>query len=291
MADIALAWESLTEFCAQSPNSNYLRNVAGGNRVIKLNSNMVVKIGRGATEGEAVTQTQVSEILNPAIIRVPRVYGFYHDDERNIGYIAMEYIDGKPVDVHNTAHLNALRRAFEHLASFHRDYPGPLHSDELLGILWEDEIPDDYNTLGGLEDWINNRQDDRVFLRDARPVLCHLDTALENMLWLPGGTICLLDWASAGYYPRYFELAAHLKKGRPDRVIEELLGSPLEPFSDEEKRHMNCLIQACANATRFARPSKPKETRPDVSKHYLRKQPSLPQVVLNEPLDQTLSPY
>ena len=69
MADIALAWESLTEFCAQSPNSNYLRNVAGGNRVIKLNSNMVVKIGRGATEGEAVTQTQVSEILNPAIIR------------------------------------------------------------------------------------------------------------------------------------------------------------------------------------------------------------------------------
>jgi Ser/Thr protein kinase RdoA (MazF antagonist) len=283
MADVAVPWESLPEFSAQSPNFNCLRNIAGGNKVIKLNSNTLVKFGRGTTKGEAATQTEVSKILNPTIIRVPQVYRFYRNDKRNIGYIVMEYIDGQPIDVHNTAHLEALRRAFEHLASFQRDYPGPLHPDEPLGILWEDEIPDDYNTLGGLEDWINGRQEDRVFLQNARCVLCHLDTALENILWLPGGTICLLDWASAGYYPRYFELAAHRKKGRPDNIVEELLASPLEPFSAEEKRHMNCLIQACANAMRFARPRKPNETPADVPRHYLRKQPSLPQLVPDEP--------
>ena len=111
------------------------------------------------------------------------------------------------------------------------------------------------------------------------------------MLWLPSGTICLLDWASVGYYPRYFELAAHLKKGRPDGIVEELLRSPHEPFSAQEKRHMKCLIQACANAMMFAQPSKPHETPLAFPKHYLHKEPSLPQVVMNEPSDQISFPY
>lgn len=286
MADNTLDWVNLTKSCARSPDSNCLRNIAGGNKVIKLNPNLVVKFGCGTTKGEAVTQTDVSKFLNSTIIRVPQVYRFHRDDERNIGYIFMEYVDGQPIDTQNTAHVEALRRAFEHLASFQRDCPGPLHSDEPQGILWEDEIPDDYNTLGGLEDWINHRQEDRVFFRNTRCVLCHLDTALENMLWLPGGTICILDWASAGYYPRYFELAAHLKKGRPDNIVEELLKSPPQPFSEEEKRHMNCLIRACANAMRFARPSGRNEIPSDVPKHYLHKQPSLPQVFPEESSDQ-----
>ena len=201
------------------------------------------------------------------------------------------YIKGEPINVHSTAHAEALRNAFDHLASFQRDYPGPLHSTEPQGILWEDEIPGEYNTLSGLEDWINTRQSDPVSLRDEDSVLCHLDTALENMLWLPSGTICLLDWASVGYYPRYFELAAHLKKGRPDGIVEELLRSPHEPFSAQEKRHMKCLIQACANAMMFAQPSKPHEIPLAFPKHHLHKQPSLPQVVMNEPSDQISFPY
>ena len=91
--------------------------------MIKLNSNMVVKLGCSTIKGEAATQTEVYRILNATIVQVPQVYGLYRDDKRNVGYIAMEDIDGHPIDLHNTAHLKALRRVFEHLASFQRILP------------------------------------------------------------------------------------------------------------------------------------------------------------------------
>ncbi|KAJ5588658.1 kinase-like protein [Penicillium hordei] len=36
-------------------------------------------------------------------------------------------------------------------------------------------------------------------------VLCQLDIALRKILWEEDGSLCLLDWASVGYYPRLFE--------------------------------------------------------------------------------------
>jgi len=42
---------------------------------------------------------------------------------------------------------------------------------------------------------------------DLKLVLCHLDIAPRNILWLDedDGALCIVDWASAGYYPRIFE--------------------------------------------------------------------------------------
>ena len=153
MADTNIVPESLVELCAHTLPSNHLRTVAGGNRVIRIPEfNVVVKSGGGVTEGEAVTQRQVCSILDPAIIYVPQVYHFYHDKNPKIGHILMEYVEGEPINEHSTAHIEALRKALDHLASFKRGFPGPLHSSEPQGILWEDETPSDYNTLSGLED-------------------------------------------------------------------------------------------------------------------------------------------
>ena len=118
-------------------------------------------------------------------------------------------------------------------------------------------------------------QGERISLQEEKFVFCHLDTALKNMLYLPDGPICLLDWASAGYYPRYFELAAHLKKGKPDLLIEELLQSPRVPFTAREEKHFGVFMQACTNSMAYANPSSPID-RPYVERRYLAAQPSMP---------------
>jgi Choline/ethanolamine kinase len=34
---------------------------------------------------------------------------------------------------------------------------------------------------------------------------CHLDLVRRNIIMLPEGSFCLLDWEHAGFYPRVFE--------------------------------------------------------------------------------------
>ena len=149
-------------------------------------------------------------------------------------------------------------------------------SGEPQVILCEDSFLGRYNTTKGLEEWINQWQPKLVNLEEEEFVLCHLDTALENILCMPSGQICLLDWASAGYYPRYFELAAHLKKGRPDEAVERLLRSPRRIFSVQEEEDMSILIQACANSMAYVHP-RSQASEPPRRRQYLAKQPLMPQ--------------
>ena len=267
MAAVDLSREHIIEYCANPPVSSCLHTEDFGNKVVILNSEMVVKFGRAVREGEAVNQDQVFRMLDPDIIRVPRVHKYFHDD-RGIGYIVMDFMHGKPIDTRKVNHIEGIRKALQYLASFGRNFPGPLHSDEPVGVLFEDEVPSDYKTLHGLENWINGRQENYISLRGEQCVLCHLDLSSKNMLWLEGGTVCLLDWASAGYYPRYFELAAQLKKGRPDKFVNELLETRAKSFTDDEIRQVKCLIQASNNAQRSAQP-KPEYEPPSHSKRYI----------------------
>lgn len=59
-----------------------------------------------------------------------------------------------------------------------------------------------------MERWLNYRLPDtdcRLCLGIYSLVLCHLDLAPRNIIKLEDGSLCLLDWASAGFYPRFFE--------------------------------------------------------------------------------------
>lgn len=261
---------------AHASDSLVLKDTSGGNKVVNpLGTNLVIKFGGGVTRGEAEAQRYALGKLDPTIIRVPKVYGFYYDEKKDVGYLTMEFInDGLVMDEHNPAHVEALHKGLSHLASIKRDFPGPLHSGEPQGILWEDDIPSDYSTIAGIEQWISMWLNRRVDIGDEDLVLCHLDTVLENMLWVRSGQLCLLDWASAGYYPRYFELAAHLRKGRPSGFVANILRSPPVPYSDKENERMCLLIQACANSMRYARPGPPNTPPPE--RNYLKKQPSMP---------------
>src|SRR5271156_1451573 len=147
-------------------------------KVIKIPEHkIVVKVGCGVTQGEAETQAKVSEILDRTTVFVPRVYHFYRDDRSNVGYLVMEYVEGRPIDIHSTSHVEALKNALNHLASFKRDHPRLLHSGEPQGILWEDDSPSDPHTIEGLKTWIEKWQSCRVDLNEEDLILCHLDTA------------------------------------------------------------------------------------------------------------------
>ena len=264
--------------CVESPNSIVFRDISGGSTVLKVpDFDVAIKFGGGVTQEEAVAQATAFALLDPAIIRVPKVHHFHHDFDTGIGYLAMEWIDGSPIDLQDEIQVNALQNSIEYLASLNNNFSGPLHPGEPQGILWEDSALANSHTVEGLEEWINTWQPTSVEFRGEDFVLCRLDTAAENILWLQNGQICLLDWSSAGYYPRYFELAAHLKKGAPNETTARLLRSPRAPFSVTEQRHMYCLIQACANSMAYAKPRArmpPKQTE----RHYLTKQPSVPQL-------------
>lgn len=263
---------------AHSPDVIILRHVSGGTTVVKVKGfDVVIKFGRGVMQEEALAQDTAFNILDAAVVRVPKVYHFYHNSLTNIGYLAMEWIDGLPLDLHNTMHVKALQKTMNHLASLERDFPGPLASGEPQGVLWEDSAPDDCRTIIGLEDWVNKWQERCVNFRGEDLVLCHLDTDAKNILWMQSRQICLLDWASAGYYPRYFELAAHLKKGQPNEVVEQVLRSPRMPFTISEQKHLTCLIRACANSMAFVKP-KPKVPAKNIERRYLTNQPPVPQL-------------
>lgn len=60
------------------------------------------------------------EILDPAVISVPSVYGFFYNNEDQIGHLAMEKINGVPIDPNKDNHLLAVQTAMDYLPSVKR---------------------------------------------------------------------------------------------------------------------------------------------------------------------------
>lgn len=67
-----------------------------GNIVIKISDQAVVKFGVGVKEEEANNQRRAYELLNPSVVRIPRVYRFFVDER--FGYLVMEYMKGQVLD-------------------------------------------------------------------------------------------------------------------------------------------------------------------------------------------------
>ncbi|ETN45856.1 uncharacterized protein HMPREF1541_00037 [Cyphellophora europaea CBS 101466] len=166
-----------------SSDSIILRSIPGGSTVLKVPKfDVAIKFGGGVTENEAIAQATAFAVLDSAIIHVPKVLHFYCDSRTGIGYLTMEWINGSPIDVQDCVQVDALQIALDHLASVNRSFPRPISLGEPQGILWEDGAPDEYHTVEGLENWINLWQPTSVDLRGEDFVLCHLDTAADNML-------------------------------------------------------------------------------------------------------------
>jgi serine/threonine protein kinase len=182
----------------------------GGRSVVKLSEDAVVKYGYGVTQLEAWNQQEAYRQINLSIIRVPQVYRFFSDGD--VGYIIMEFINGKELSTfeHPDTFLEPMVKVLRSFEQVRNHKPGPFYEGPATGQLWLDEAITP-TAVSDIEEYYNTRQlrqRSKLNLKDCPLVFCHLDIAPRNILVLEDRSLCLLDWASAGFYPRLFERCA-----------------------------------------------------------------------------------
>jgi len=194
-----------------------------GGSIVIISEDAVVKYGRVYAE-EASNLRTAYDLLDQNIVRVPRVFRFFQNHsstgEDPTGYLVMERIHGEILTALDDAQLDRVLRILDHFSTVQRQTPGPLvHGGVSHGLLWEagGEEKQDwtrtgttvFDTVQDMENSLNDRIADDVYklnLTGLPMSLCHLDLGLRNMVWGADGSICLLDWATAGFYPRFFEI-------------------------------------------------------------------------------------
>lgn len=100
-------------------------------------------------------------------------------------------------------------------------------------LLIEDFV---FSSLVGMEMWFNSRRfahNPKLTLQGCEPVLRHIDIAPRNILQ-EDGSLCLVDWASAGYYPRLSEFCAQWIIEGKDGNFNSLLLKSMAPLPDQE---------------------------------------------------------
>lgn len=104
-----------------------------------------------------------------------------------------------------------------------------------------------------MENWFNRRlkeEDPKLIFSESELVLCHLDIAPRNFLLLQDGSICLLDWASAGFYLRVFEeCVIRITRGLRNFFDEDVL--KLRDLTEKEEIQINSMMLAYYNSVRF----------------------------------------
>jgi aminoglycoside phosphotransferase len=186
----------------------------------RLPGGIIVKWGN-VSPGEAATQEYAYRHLDPRIVRVPRVYRFFQDHNDPTwptGYLFMEYIPGKNLE---GLDVDAYREITRRLANIVRyiqevpreiDSPGPVGGGVPRGNMWGyHDAGTTFSSVDDLNAWVNRRIEvlnKTVDLRQYPLVLCHLDLCRRNTLMMEDGSICLLDWGYAGFFPRFYEVAA-----------------------------------------------------------------------------------
>ncbi len=250
---MAIQWNTATEeeIIQHCLRSNQKRDVIseldGGLSVIRISDVAVVKCGFGVTQYEAANQQRAYEILDPAIIRIPRVYRFFAHGL--YGYIIMEYINGQPLlsIMNPNAYLEPMAKVLKLFEKLQRARPGPFHESLAFGQLWLDYDPIAPATISDIEQYYNKRQlKNRTHLNLARYplVFCHLDIASQNIIVMDDGSLCLVDWNSAGFYPRLFERSALELNIRGASDWNAKLLKLLDELDEDEKAQARLLEQA-----------------------------------------------
>jgi len=256
------------------PNCQFVGGVQYGNRVVKLSEKIAVKFGWGLTVEEADNQRKAFELLDRKIVRVPQVYRYFTQpiEETQLftqsvegiqlvegflprGFIVMEYVHGDMIKSPNNSQSNQIARVLSYFASIHGRHPGPLQSGVSRGLLWEENGKPAFKSIQQMERWLNVRLPDvdtKLTLQKYPLVLCHLDLAPRNILWLNDGSICFLDWESAGFYPRFFEVCLlKIKEGSCKDYVATLM-KRMKPLTDEEEAQMLLLIRSFYNGIKYS---------------------------------------
>lgn len=260
--DLSASDSEIANFCQQISPDMRFGGSRYGNMVLRLSDSVVVKFGLGVTEDEAANQHFAYTTLDRRIVHVPRVYRFFRHSSGafDAGYILMEYVEGQTLtwDVlkDQPSLLGQVALAVGHLGGHKSSTVGPLAGGEPQGYIWsEDGAGRTISTVRQLEDWLNIRlatQRAQIILGSPELQFCHLDLAPRNFILKPNGSICLLDWAFAGFYPRVFEICClNILRSTEPRFFDPLL-TYLSESDQIEEAQLRLLLQVYSINQRFS---------------------------------------
>ena len=229
------------------------RNSPEKKHVLELNSHVLVKY-RNVSLEECRNQIEARKLLDPEIVYVPLVYRYFSKGLQN--YLVMELVEGIERDtIEDDQSITKVAEAISHLREFQSNTPGPLGGGRSRGLFWENEETK-LESKSRLEEYINRRlvgeQSGRQF-KVNELVMNHNDIAPRNIIWMSNRSICLLDWSSAGYYPRLLELVVLLFNTQQSKDFEfaRLLQQKLGPLTCDEEKEKSMMHMAWFNSHRY----------------------------------------
>ena len=239
-------------------------SIAGQTPLALLNPNLVVKFGWGVYEEEFLNQEFAYRTLDPSVVRVPKPVRFFRAGLS--GYLVMEWMDLTPVG-RSPADLDAVAKALQHIhavAAPEDAAPGPVGGGCCRGDRFNDQPM--FDDKADLQNFLNHRyrgwgrrlRSGIPFqLHDQPLVFAHLDIAARNLGRMPDGTVCVLDWAMAGFFPRWFDhgmmeaccdalpMAHEVNMFKTD-LLEAMEGiAPLTEAEREMKNALICVVDNC----------------------------------------------
>ena len=258
--------------------------------VVKLSNDVVVKFGWNVSVEEACNQRRAFELLDRNIVRIPRVYRHFTqsngDGWPDSGYLVMEYIPGKVLgedEIPSNEQVERIAHILQYFSTILGDRPGPLEGGASRGLLWEENGKPVFKNVQQMERWLNLRLPDvdaKLSLEKYPLVLCHLDLAPRNIVWLADGSVSLLDWCSAGgltinsdsvlpywyllleyikadwalcigFYPRFFEVCMlkimECSHGSYELDLIERMGK----LTEDEENQMKLLQRSFYNGIKY----------------------------------------
>lgn len=222
--------------CNEASPDLLLSDPSYGYKVLKLTDKLAVKFGFLLSEDEARNQAKAHEMLDPSIVRVPKVYRYFMDSNDH-GYIIMDLMKGVIKDsITESSEKSCISQILEHFGSIKSQKPGPLTGGPSRGFLFGESDYPTFESIQDMEAWFNVRLLDpkaKISFAGLDLVFCHLDLFPRNILWLDNQPPCVLDWTSAGFYPRIFERCSQLITQQPE-ANEVILDQYISQFEVDQ---------------------------------------------------------
>jgi serine/threonine protein kinase len=228
---------TVAEILALAPKQRL--SFRGENPPARIGDHYVVKYGGRATLQEGENMLFVQQSTN---IPVPKVYALFHDDEKDLYFIIMEYIPGKNLQLEwkklgraeREKIFSQLRNNLDELRSIPSPgYYGGIWRQPIRDTCFTDEagnpLPHKDNAISGpheteeqwvdamsrvLRLWLKGLAYDMLpFLRNQypavfkghQPVFTHASLVPRNFILREDGTVVIIDWEKAGWYPSFWE--------------------------------------------------------------------------------------
>ena len=163
----------------------------------------------------------------------------------------MELIKGKIIDpLEDMAAVKKVANVLDYFGTLRSlsTAPGSLCGGFSRGLMFPDTENLVFDSVDALERWFNSR----LLPHNPRLNIQDCELAPRNILWLENGSICLLDWASAGYYPRLFEFCMQWILEGIEGNFNTLLLEQMRPLPDYEVAQREAVFWAWRNSQKYS---------------------------------------